>query len=99
MGFLDDLQGCVGFDWDRGNSGKNQRKHDVSDSECEQVFFNDPLIGGSDSVHSTGEPRFYVLGRTDAGREVFVVGTIREHRIRVISARDMTERELEVYRS
>jgi len=57
------------------------------------------LIVGRDSEHSAQEPRFYVLGRTDAGRELFVAGAIRQQRIRVISARDMTEREREVYRS
>ena len=38
-----------------------------------------------------------MLGKTDSGRKLFVVCTIRGDLIRVISARDMTKREREVY--
>ena len=99
MGIVEDLQDCIGFDWDEGNRAKNLQKHQVSDAECEEVFFNDHLIVGRDPEHSGLEPRFFVLGRTESGRELFVVGTIRKHRIRVISARDMTKLETEAYRS
>ena len=34
----------TGFEWDEGNRGKNWDKHRVFDSECEQVFFNQPLL-------------------------------------------------------
>jgi uncharacterized DUF497 family protein len=37
------------------------------------------------------------LGQTDAGRLLFVVYTLREERIRVISARDMIPRERKEY--
>jgi len=33
-----------GFDWDRGNARKNATKHDVAQSEAEQVFFNQILV-------------------------------------------------------
>jgi len=39
----------------------------------------------------------YVLGQTDAGRRLFVVVTVREELIRVISARDMSRRERKEY--
>ena len=61
--------------------------------ECEQAFFNVPLIVADDLVHSTVEPRYYVLGQTDAERRLFIVFTIRKRRIRVISARDMSPKE------
>ena len=48
MGVLDDLQRCVGFEWDDGNEGKNWDKHHVSDGEYEEIFFNDPLVAGAD---------------------------------------------------
>ncbi len=99
MGVLDDLQRCVGFDWDEGNEGKNWEKHKVSDAEAEEVFFNDPLVAGTDMLHSQAEPRYFALGRTDAGRHLFVAFTIREALIRVISARDMTRKELKRYAS
>jgi hypothetical protein len=94
---LDRLRRCTEFEWDAGNAGKNWRLHRVSDGECEQVFFNDPLLATWDVEHSSDEERVLVLGRTDSGRKLFVVCTVREDRIRVISARDMTKREREAY--
>jgi len=88
---------CSGFEWDKGNLLKNWEKHGVSAPECEQVFFNKPLITGSDEKHSQQEVRYYALGQTDTGRLLFVVFTIRENLIRVISARDMNKKERKVY--
>jgi uncharacterized DUF497 family protein len=87
----------TGFDWNEGNRGKNWEKHGVTDSECEQVFFNQPLLVFADTEHSEEEQRYYVLGRTDRGRRLFVVFTPRGGRIRVISAREMTKRERAFY--
>ena len=86
-----------GFEWDDGNLLKNWEKHRVSASECEQVFFNRPLVAGLDEEHSRNEDRFHALGVTDTGRRLFVVFTVRQKRIRVISARDMNLRERKVY--
>jgi hypothetical protein len=88
----------IGFKWDAGNLNKNWEKHQVSNSECEEVFFNAPLVVRSDTEHSEQELRLFALGQTDDRRPLFVSFTIRTNRIRVISARDMTGRELEVYR-
>jgi uncharacterized DUF497 family protein len=86
-----------GFDWDSGNIDKNWRKHRVHSSECEEVFFNEPYYVTEDVGHSGTEQRFYLLGVTNAGRRLFVVFIIRNNKIRVISARDMSHREKEVY--
>jgi uncharacterized DUF497 family protein len=88
---------CRGFDWDTGNLYKNWAKHKVSPSECEQVFFNLPLLLMDDTAHSQNEKRFYILGKTDARRKLFIAFTLRNNLIRVISARDMSRKEREVY--
>ena len=88
---------CTGFDWDEGNLLKNWEKHGVTVAECEQVFFNRPLLAGPDERHSSAEARFYLLGKTDSGRHLFVVFTIREEHIRVISARDQSRKERRSY--
>ena len=93
----DRLRECRGFDWDDGNVTKNWETHDVSGAECEQVFFNRPLIARRDTGHSEIEARFYVLGRTDSGRLLFMAFTIRHEKVRVISARDMTRVEKQRY--
>ena len=97
MGTYDDLEKCTGFDWDDGNQGKNWEKHDVADAECEQIFFNDPLLAGADPKQSKRERRYYALGQTDAGRPLFVAFAVRKNLVRVISGRDMTKKELRKY--
>jgi uncharacterized DUF497 family protein len=92
------LTNCTGFQWDQGNLLKNWEKHGVSAPECEQIFFNRPFITGPDKKHSQQEDRLYALGQTDAGRLLFVVFSIRENLVRVISARDMNQRERKVYK-
>ncbi len=91
------IENCEGFALDEGNSNKNWHLHEVTDGECEDVFFNLPLIIASDDKHSEKETRFFALGRTDADRWLFIAFTIRNKLIRVISARDMTKREERVY--
>jgi uncharacterized DUF497 family protein len=91
------LVGVTGFQWDQGNLEKNWLKHGVSPLECEQVFFNQPLVVVPDLKHSQGEERFYALGRTDTDRYLFVVFTVRGRKLRVISARDMNRKERSVY--
>lgn len=93
----DPLRRCTGFEWDDGNAGKSWRRHHVSDGECEQVFFNEPLVAAVDAEHSQDEDRILVLGKTDSGRRLFVVCTVRGDLVRVISAREMTKREREAY--
>lgn len=93
----DILEECIGFEWDTGNFTKNQDKHKVSQAECEQVFFNLPILIMDDEKHSKNESRFYVLGQTDFERKIFLVFTIRKQYIRVISARDMNRKERAIY--
>lgn len=97
MDVLERLQACTGFDWDEGNLLKNWEKHGVPVAECEQAFFNRPLLARPDDRHSLAEVRFYLLGRADSGRQLFIVFTIRGDRIRVISARDMCRKERRSY--
>ena len=92
-----DLSQLTGFDWDESNRDKNWEKHEVLASECEEVFFNLPLLLQSDDAHSQKEPRYYVLGQTIAGRRLFIAFTIRGDKIRVISARDMSKKERKIY--
>lgn len=93
----DSLPEPVAFEWDDGNVDKNWEQHGVRASECEEVFFNQPLLVHDDPRHSTGESRHLALGQTHAGRRLCVAFTQRGDRIRVISARDMSRRERRSY--
>ena len=86
-----------GFHWDEGNIDKNRLKHQVLHIECEQIFFNDPLLIADDLKHSQTEKRWFALGRTETNRKLFVVFTIRKNLIRVISARDMNKKERRIF--
>jgi len=94
-----DLDRIEGFDWDHGNARKNAGKHDVSQAEAEQIFFNDPLLILEDEKHSAQELRLHALGRTDGYRLLHVTLTLRGdgRLIRVISARDMHRKERSRY--
>ena len=94
-----DLARIEGFDWDEGNSRKSVEKHDVSQAEAEQIFFNDPLLVVQDVGHSVQEARWHALGRTDTARFLHVTFTLRDDRklIRVISARTMHRKERSRY--
>ncbi len=91
------VENCEGFEWDDGNSNKNWHLHQVTDGECEDVFFNLPIVIASDKSHSKAETRFFALGRTDADRWLFIAFAVRNKLIRVISARDMTRSETRKY--
>jgi uncharacterized DUF497 family protein len=95
--FPDDLANCTGFQWDAGNIDKNWERHAVTQGECEQIFFNRPILIAPDSKHSERERRYAALGQTTAGRPLTVVFTVRGDLIRVISARDMSRRERSHY--
>jgi hypothetical protein len=94
-----DWKRLSGFDWDDGNARKSAEKHDVSQSEAEQVFFNQPLVVLADERHSQLEPRYHLLGSTDDGRRLHITFTLRsgDTQIRVISARDMHRKERAFY--
>jgi uncharacterized DUF497 family protein len=91
------IKNCIGFEWDIFNETKNWEKHAVTKWECEQVFFNKPLLCYEDIKHSQKENRMYILGQTDENRKLFVVFTVRNKQIRVISARSMSKKERAFY--
>jgi uncharacterized DUF497 family protein len=94
---VSELSRSKGFEWDAGNSEKIWIKHRVASVECEEVFFNRPLVVADDVKHSEQEQRYYALGQTGARRRLFIVFTIRGDLVRVISARPMSRRERRIY--
>lgn len=94
---MDWINTVEGFDWDEGNRDKNWLKHQVTNRECEELFFNLPLMVTDDEKHSQSEKRWYALGKTNNGRQLFISFTVRGNLIRVISARDMSRKERIIY--
>ncbi len=88
-----------GFDWDRGNRAKCE-KHGLSVADIESLFAR-PLAILPDAAHSQRENRFRAIGRTEKGRGVFMVFTLRRKSedllIRPISARYMHKKEIDAF--
>lgn len=94
MGSYQILKEVKGFDWDKGNAEKNWIRHNVRDRESEEIFFNKPLIINFDKEHSgRREKRFQALGQTNQKRKLLIVFTIRNKKIKIISARDQSRKE------
>jgi uncharacterized protein len=94
-----DFKKIVGFEWDDGNSQKNQEKHGVTQGESEEIFFNEPLLIADDQKHSSHEMRFVALGKSNFGILLTAIFTLRKKQtlIRVISIRPMSKRERKYY--
>lgn len=90
------LERVAGFDLDEGNRLKLTR-HGVSIGEIEEIFHGEVWIF-PDVAHSSRETRFLGIGRSAAGRFIFVAFTLRmrggERWIRPISARYMHAKEI-----
>ena len=89
---MDDL-----FEWDPLKARQNLAKHDVSLEEAQSVFFDPYSITLHDPDHSMTEPRFIINGYSIRQRQLVVVHTDRDGRIRIISARLANRRERKVY--
>ncbi len=91
------LARCIGFEWDAGNINKNWISHGVTVTESEEVFISSRVQLFDDEGHSEVESRHAILGRTKGNRLLTIVFTIRNNRIRVISARDMSRSDKRLY--
>jgi len=98
---LDDwLAGLTGaseeFDWDDGNRSKGQ-KHEIEPTEVESLFKRTVFLAGRIIEPAHDEPRWLLLGETDAGRRLALIFTRREERLRPISCRAMRRDERRLY--
>lgn len=87
----------IKFDWDFGNFEKNYKKHKIKNVEAEEAFLNIPAVFLEDEKHSSDEKRQMLLGRSDKGKHLSIIFTIRSKKIRIISARAMSRKERKLY--
>lgn len=87
----------VKFEWDKWNIDKNYLKHGLTTKEAEEAFISEDSYFFSDVKHSKTEERFILLGKTLEKKNLFVVFTMREKKVRIISARRMHESEVKKY--
>ncbi len=87
----------LAFEWDKGNIEKNLIKHKVTSRETEEVFTNEEKFIIEDEKHSLSEKRYLVWGVTNKGRRLSVIFTLRNNKVRIISARGMNKKERREY--
>lgn len=85
------------FDWNLAKAQSNLQKHKVSFEEAQTVF-DDPLrISFLDVEHSVDEDRYITIGLSNRSRVLLIAHTYRHERIRIISARGVTNYEQRYY--
>jgi uncharacterized protein len=84
----------LNFDWDDANI-RHIGEHDVKPEEAEEVLLGDPLDLGFDLVD--GEERWSYVGETSQGRILRVLITLREERVRVVTAFEASKRQKALY--
>ena len=84
------------FEWDDAKSAANLAKHKVSFDTARRAFEDVFAVEREDDTEGYGEPRFNLLGVVD-GRVLFVVYTMRDEVIRIISAREAEPYERRLY--
>src|SRR3990172_9217435 len=84
-----------GLEWDEANTIKNITKHKTYPDEIEETFYN------RYKLRKTKQDRYLLYGVTDSGRYLFVVFMFKKKNYRniarIISARDMTQKEKRYY--
>jgi uncharacterized protein len=76
------------FEWDEGNRTKNKTKHGLEVFEIEEVFRSGlalPLGVQIQPIHT--EQRLGIVGPSINGKLIQIAFTLREGKVRVISAR------------
>ena len=78
-----EMRSDIRFDWDGANL-QHLAGHDVTQAEFEEVMYNDPIL--FDYLDLAGEDRWTGLGSTKDLRVLVVAFTIRQGRIRAVTA-------------
>jgi uncharacterized DUF497 family protein len=85
------------FEWHDAKAEANLQAHGVS-FELAKTVFKDPFaVERLDDREDYGEERFVIIGMAEGHVLLFVAYTEREDRIRIISAREVTQIEQDDY--
>lgn len=85
------------FQWNTEKAEANLKKHGVSFEEATTVFLDPLSLTIHDPLHSDEEDRFIITGFSDEQRQLVIVHTDRDDKIRIISARLATPGERRKY--
>lgn len=87
------------FDWDPRKDEANREKHGIGFDEARTLFTSGAdYLEVFDEAHSLDEDRFIAIGPIARGVVVVVWTEQPAERVRIISARPATAREVELFR-
>lgn len=86
------------FEWDNENLNKSDKKHGVDSSLIESCFYDSNLLAlGEQYQPQVDEDRYGMIAKAASGEICFICFTIRDNKIRVISARLANKKERGAY--
>lgn len=80
------IWGDVGFEWDHGRELSNILKHEISFGTAKEVFEDPDAIHLVDAKHSSGEERYFAVGKNHEGVILTVRYTRKENVVRIFGA-------------
>lgn len=86
----------IHFEWNEGKALSNTQKHKVSFETACEIFF-DPFLQSKDAEFIDNELREIIIGANESLQILYVAYTMREDKIRIISARIATKKERNDY--
>jgi uncharacterized protein len=86
----------VEFEWDAKKAASNLKKHRISFPFAAEMFLDKNRIERLDEIGDYGEDRWITIGLIDE-IEIVAVYTIRNEKIRIISARRANSYERQAY--
>jgi uncharacterized DUF497 family protein len=87
----------VNFEWDNKKATSNLKKHGVSFEEAMSCFYDPLQIAFEDPDTIAKEQREILVAHSARGKVLLVVYTVRDQKIRIISARKVTKQEEKNY--
>jgi uncharacterized DUF497 family protein len=86
----------IKFEWDKNKAELNLKKHGVSFELGTEIFSNPQLLSFEDDRRDYGEIREVAIGEIERVI-LYVVFTVRDEQIRIISTRKANKEEREAY--
>ena len=83
------------FEWDERKARTNLRRHRIDFADAATIFEDEHAVTVADE--ESDEERYSTIGMDALGRALVVIYTVRDERIRIISARRATPRERAEY--
>ena len=85
------------FEWDPDKAIVNLEKHGISFDEASLAFFDPNAIELFDDLNSEDEIRFQLIGISRV-RLLFVGYTLRDDRVRIVTARKANAKQKKYYK-